>query len=119
MPVVCLTEEEVATNKMTAQVSNNEFVWKSGRNGNIDFCDNFNRLQEKELKTALLLGHFEEEGFQTQDSEYTYKIYHSAYGYSVGRRKKPVPDTSMEVNTLSKTPQSNEIVTDSLSFTSS
>jgi hypothetical protein len=104
---------------MTAQV--NEFIWKPGRNGNIDFCGNFKRLQEKEPKTAaLLLGHFEEEGFQTQDSEYTYKIYHSAYGYSVGRRKKPVPDTSMmEVNTLPKTPQSNEIVTDSLSFTSS
>ena len=37
---------------------------------------------------ALLLGHFEEEGFQTQDSEYTYKIYHSAYGYSVGQEKE-------------------------------
>ena len=74
----------------------NEFVWKPGRTGNIDFCGNFKRLQEKEPKTAaLLLGHFEEEGFQTQDSEYTYKIYHTPYGYSVGRRKKPVfiPDT--------------------------
>jgi hypothetical protein len=46
--------------QMTAQV--NEFVWKPGRNGNIDFCGNFKRLSEKEPKTAaLLLGHFEEE----------------------------------------------------------
>jgi hypothetical protein len=69
-------------------------AWKG--TGNIDFCGNFKRLSEKEPKTAaLLLGHFEEEGFQTEDSEYTYKIYHSQYGYSVGRRKKPVfiPDT--------------------------
>jgi hypothetical protein len=74
---------------MTAQV--NEFVWKPGRNTNIDFCGNFKRLQEKEPKTAeLLLGHFEEEGFQTEDVNYLYKIYHSQYGYSVGRRKKPV-----------------------------
>ena len=59
---------------MTAQV--NEFIWKPGRTGNIDFCGNFKRLQEKEPKTAaLLLGHFEEEGFQTEDVNYKYKIY--------------------------------------------
>ena len=136
MCLVCLTEEEELT-RMTAKVTNNEFVWKTGRTGNIDFCGNFKRLSEKEPKTAaLLLGHFEEEGFQTQDSEYTYKIYHSAYGYSVGRRKKPVfiPDTqppltihkgivtggseskSIEISPT-ETPQKTEIVTDSLSFT--
>ena len=139
MSIVCLTEEEELT-RMTAQVTNNEFVWKTGRTGNIDFCGDFKRLQEKEPKTAaLLLGHFEEEGFQTQDSEYTYKIYHSAYGYSVGRRKKPVfiPDTqqtpaltishkgivtggneskSIEI-TPTETVKTSEIVTDSLSFT--
>ena len=123
---------------MTAQVSNNEFVWKTGRTGNIDFCGNFERLQEKEPKTAaLLLGHFEEEGFQTQDSEYTYKIYHSAYGYSVGRRKKPVfiPDTQPPLTISHKgivtggnesksigiapteTTQKSQLDTDSLSFT--
>jgi hypothetical protein len=73
-------EESGGIKGMTAQV--NEFVWKSGRNGNIDFCGNFKKLQEKEPMTAtLLLGHFEEEGFQTEDVNYTYKIYHSAYGY--------------------------------------
>ncbi|MGB7953505.1 MAG: hypothetical protein WCF23_05955 [Candidatus Nitrosopolaris sp.] len=101
MSIVCTLKEEVAIDKMTAAQQVNEFVWKPGRTGNIDFCGNFKRLQEKEPKTAaLLLGHFEEEGFQTQDSEYIYKIYHSQYGYSVGRRKKPVPDTSTEENTL-------------------
>jgi hypothetical protein len=82
---------------MAQEVTNNEFIWKPGRNGNIEFCGNFKRLQEKEPKTAaLFLGHYEEEGFQTEDVNYTYKIYHSQKGYSVGRRKKPVPVTSME-----------------------
>jgi hypothetical protein len=81
---MCLTEKEELT-RMTAQV--NELIWKPGRTGNIDFCGNFKRLQEKEPKTAaLLLGHFEE-------------------GYSVGRRKKPVPDTSMK-----ETSQNGEII---------
>src|SRR5205823_3802422 len=115
---------------MTAAQQVNEFVWKPGRNGNIEFCSNFKRLQEKEPKTAaLLVGHFEQEGFQTEDSEYRYKVYHSQDGYSVGRRKKPVfiPDSQppLTVNAkvgivtggnesipLSKTPQSNEIVID-------
>jgi hypothetical protein len=69
----------------------NEFVWKPGRNGSIEFCSNFKRLQEKEPKTAaLLLGHEQQEGYACEDSEYRYKIYHSQYGYSAGRRKKPV-----------------------------
>jgi hypothetical protein len=43
----------------------------------------------------LLLGHEQQEGYECEDSEYKYKIYHSQYGYSVGRRKKPVfiPET--------------------------
>jgi hypothetical protein len=94
---------------MTTQVPNTEFAWKSGRNGSMEFCGNFKRLQEKEPKTAaLLLGHFVEEGFQTEDVNYTYKIYHSAYGYSVGRRKKPVPDI---VNTSTEeSSQNGEII---------
>jgi hypothetical protein len=46
-------------------------------------------LREKEPKVAaLLLGHEQQEGYQTEDPEYTHNIYHSQYGYSVGRRKK-------------------------------
>lgn len=88
------TLEEEELTRMTAQV--NEFIWKPGRNGKIEFCGNLKRLQEKEPKTAaLLLGHEQQEGHECEDSEYRYKIYHSQYGYSVGRRKKPVfiPDT--------------------------
>jgi hypothetical protein len=115
MSKLCTLKEEELT-RMTAAQQVNEFIWKPGRNGNIEFCGNFKRLQEKEPKTAaLLLGHFEEEEFQTEDVIYTYKIYHSQYGYSVGRRKKPVPDmvnTSIEVNTLPKTDQKVNSVID-------
>jgi hypothetical protein len=93
----------------------NEFIWKPGRTGNIEFCGNFKRLSEKEPRTAaLLLGHFEEEGFQTEDVNYTYKIYHSQYGYSIGRRKKPV-NTSTEENALPKTSQSDKLIIDQTS----
>ncbi len=71
-------------------------TWKLGRSGNIEFCGNFIKLKEKDPKVAaLLLGHEQQEGYECEDSEYRYKVYHSQYGYSVGRRKKPVfvPET--------------------------
>jgi hypothetical protein len=90
------------SNITTTQINGN--IWKLGKSGNIEFCGNFIKLREKEPKVAaLLLGHEQQEGHECEDSEYRYKIYHSQYGYSVGRRKKPVPDTvntSMEENTL-------------------
>jgi hypothetical protein len=121
----------------TTQINGN--IWKLGRSGNIEFCGNFVKLREKEPKVAaLLLGHEQQEGYETEDSEYRYKVYHSQYGYSVGRRKKPVfiPDSqppltishkgivtggneskSIEI-TPTETTQKTELVTDSLSFTS-
>jgi hypothetical protein len=81
---------------MSNQTSTQIPTWKLGRSGNIEFCGNFLRLREKEPKAAaLLLGHEQQEGYECEDSEYRYKVYHSQYGYSVGRRKKPVfiPDT--------------------------
>jgi hypothetical protein len=77
------------SNIQTTQINGN--IWKLGKSGNIDFCGNFLKLREKEPKTAaLLFGHEQQEGYECEDSEYRYKIYHSQYGYSAGRRKKPV-----------------------------
>lgn len=83
---VCLN---IVMSNQTTQINGN--IWKSGKSGSIEFCGNFIKLREKEPKTAaLLLGHERQEGYECEDSEYRYKIYHSQYGYSAGRRKKPV-----------------------------
>jgi hypothetical protein len=52
--------------------------------------------REEPATAALISGHESHEVFEAQDSEYSYKIYRSRYGYSVGRRKKPVfiPDNA-------------------------
>jgi len=34
--------------------------------------------------------HRQEEGFETVDSDFRYKIHHSQYGYSLGLGKKPI-----------------------------
>ena len=80
---VCLN---IVMSNQTTQINGN--IWKSGKSGSIEFCGNFIKLREKEPNTAaLLLGHEQQEGYECEDSEYRYKIYHSQYGYSAGRRK--------------------------------
>jgi hypothetical protein len=95
---------------MSNQITNG-LLWKPGKSGNIEFCGNWKRLQENEPATAaLIFGHESHEGFETQDSEYSYKIYRSQYGYSVGRRKKQVfiPDKAVKVASTTTAPKTKE-----------
>jgi hypothetical protein len=75
-------------------------LWKDGRNGGMQFCGNWKRLEQEESETFKQIK--QTEGFECQDHEYSYKVYKNQYGLSVGRRKMNVTATIEEKPELVK-----------------
>jgi hypothetical protein len=83
-------------------------LWKDGRNGGMQFCGSWKRLEQEEPETFKLIK--QTEGFECQDHEYSYKVYKNQYGLSVGRRKMNTamtednkPDLQKSIDNLTAT----------------
>ena len=60
-------------------------LWKPGRFPGMEFCGSWNRLEQEEPQTFKLIQAVA--GAEGKDQQYSYKVYSSKYGLSIGRKK--------------------------------
>lgn len=59
-------------------------LWKYGRNGNIEFLSNWNRLEKEQPGVYKQIE--QKEGYVCQDNEYEYRVGRNKYGLWLSRK---------------------------------
>ena len=75
---------------MSNQITQSTPLWKQGKYPGMEFCASWSRLEKEDPDKFKVLPAVV--ATEAQDFEYSYEVYATKYGLSIGRRKM---DTSM------------------------